>query len=468
MKTAVREKNVKITASRRKGDSKIKTIIKGIIGLLIIFFIVSICLIFRHFNSSAINISANFSSVTEGKNPDGSPFNVNEIISNEVLEMASEKLDGKIDVETIKKHLSVYDFTSTVDIAKLKQKIEDGNTDYSRYPNSYALTYTMVSDDVKEEGISAIFDTVFNHNNMPSQEKILSCIAESYSEYYSEKYIAGSAALQIDWENTNSLDYYNKATETKATAEKISRFIQSKYNKNSKFVSDSGIGYGELYTEIEQIINVDIGNYTSFVIQNGLTLNKDALLRQFAFMEKLYNETNIRHMSAYEITKEAIEFYDANTTRVVFVPALDEERTFYMNRTKVGIDYLVEKAAYEKGTADSAFHNAERYKYLSESFSDIELASNEMYVAADKMYADIKDKINAFIIKAEDIINEGSLTEKHEKIDCGKPYRNFDLVSIAVSGGKLFIMLLIIAFLLTSLIEGAGKIVSKREVEDEE
>jgi hypothetical protein len=37
---------------------------------------------------------------------------------------------------------------------------------------------------------------------------------------------------------------------------------------------------------------------------------------------------------------------------------------------------------------------------------------------------------------------------------------------MAISGFKLFIMLLIIAFLLTSLIEGAGKLVSKRELED--
>ena len=69
-------------------------------------------------------------------------------------------------------------------------------------------------------------------------------------------------------------------------------------------------------------------------------------------------------------------------------------------------------------------------------------------------------------LNAEDIINEGSQTEKHEKINCSKPYRGFNLVSMAVSGGKLFVMLLIIAFLFTSLVEGACKIVSKRELED--
>ena len=57
---------------------------------------------------------------------------------------------------------------------------------------------------------------------------------------------------------------------------------------------------------------------------------------------------------------------------------------------------------------------------------------------------------------------------KYEKIESGKPYGNFELVGMAVRGGKMFIMLLIIAFLLASAVEGIGKLVSKRELEDKE
>ena len=84
------------------------------------------------------------------------------------------------------------------------------------------------------------------------------------------------------------------------------------------------------------------------------------------------------------------------------------------------------------------------------------------------MYTDIKDKIDAFITKADEIINEETQSGKYEKIDSGKPYGNFGLVGMAFSGGKLFITLLLIAFLLVSLIEGASKIVYKRGLEDKE
>ena len=468
MKTDMVEKIDEFTISKVKNVIKSETSRKIIAIVLVVFLISSICTLSRSFNSASINISAHFSSVTEGKNPDGSPFDICEVLSDEVLKRASERLDGKVDVKTLRKHLSISDNTSATDLSKLKQKIVDGNTDYSYYPNVYTLTYSIVSDNIKRDGFFSSVGAVFKQIVMPGKKKILNSVAESYGEYYSEKYIAGNVAMQVDWANIDSLDYYNKATETRSLAEKASRFIWSKYNKNPKFVSDDGIGYGELCTEIDQIISIDVKNYTSLVIQNGLTADKDSLLRQFAFMANLYSETNVRHTAAYEVTKEVIDFYDSNTTRVVFIPSLDAERTFYMNRTKVGIDYLIEKASDEKCSADDAFHNVEKYKYLTSSFSNTEPASQDTYDTADQMYTDIKDKIDAFITKADEIINEETQSGKYEKIDSGKPYGNFGLVGMAFSGGKLFITLLLIAFLLVSLIEGASKIVYKRGLEDKE
>lgn len=465
MKSVVLEKVDGISAPEKKSSDPKRRIIAGV---LIVFLIASICVISQSFNSSSISISAHFSSVTEGKNPDGSPFNINELFSNEVLESASQKLGGKVDAATIKKHLSVSDSTSPVDIANLKQEIVDGNTDYSFHPNVYTLTYSTVSDTIKRDGIFASVGAVVKQIVMPGKNKILKSVAESYSEYYFDKYIAGNVAMKSDWSDIDSLDYYNKATEASAAAKKISRFILSKYNENPEFVSADGIGYGDLYTEIEQIIGIDVNNYTSFVIQNGVTSDKASLLRQFAFMEDLNDETNRRHTSAYEIAKDVIDFYDSNTTKVVFIPALDEERTFYMNRTKVGIDYLIEKANLEKGLANNALYDAERYRYLTKRFSTAEPVSEDILKTTDKMYTELKEKIDNFTKKAESVINEGSQSDEHELIELGKPYGNFSLVSMAVCGGKIFILLLLIAFLAVSLIEFISKFYDKKRTAGEE
>lgn len=468
MKSVVLEKQENSAASGIKSSIKLITKKRIITGIAIIFLITLISVVFQGFNSSSINISAHFSSVTNGKNPDGSPFYINEILCDEVLEMASQKLEGKVDAKTIKQHLSISDSTSPADIANLRQKITDGSTDYSFFPNVYTLTYSTVSDSIKSDGFWASVGAIYKQIFMPAKDKILKSVADSYREYYFDKYIAGNAAMELDWTNTDSLDYYNKARKTKTSAEKISRFILSKYNANPEFVSDDGIGYGDLYTEIEQIINIDVNNYMSYVIQNGVTSNKDSLVRQFTFMENLYNETNSRHMSAYEITKDIIDFYDSNTTKVVFIPALDEERTFYMNRTKVGIDYLIEKSSTEKNLADDAMYNAEKYRYLTEHFSDSEPVSQEVFDATDALYCEVKGKINKFSDKAGAIISEGSQSDEHETIEIGNTYRNSDLVSMAVCGGKLFIILLLIAFLAVSLIEYVFNLYEKKRMVGEE
>ena len=462
MKAVVLEKLGKVIEAGRMNNLKKET--KRIIaGIIVIFLIASICAISRSINTSSINISAHFSSVTEGKNPDGSPFNINELLSDEVLESASQKMGGKIDAKTIKKHLSISDNTSTADIATLKQKIVDGNTEYSFYPNVYTLTYSIVSEDIKRDGFFASVGAVFKQIAMPGKGKILKNVAESYSELYFDKYIAGKVAMELDWSDTDSLDYYNKATETKAAAEKVSRFILSKYNNNPEFVSVEGIGYGDLYTEIEQILEVDVNNYMSFVIQNGVTNDKESLLRQFSFMENLHNEKNTRHMSAYKVTKDVVDFYDSNTTKVVFVPALDGERTFYMNRTKVGIDYLIEKASTEKVLADESKYDAERYRYLTKRFSNKNAVPEKVVDATDEMYTEIKGKINDFIDKAEVVISEGSQADEHELLEVGNAYSDTGLVSMAICGGKIFVMLLLIAFLVYSLIEYISRICGKKE-----
>ena len=70
----------------------------------------------------------------------------------------------------------------------------------------------------------------------------------------------------------------------------------------------------------------------------------------------------------YNILKEAIEMYDSTTTKVVFIPSLDENKEFYMSRTNIGLDYLSEKADNAKLQADSAIHSAKQYSYLQTCF----------------------------------------------------------------------------------------------------
>ena len=77
MKTDIIEKVDELITPKVENLLKSKTKIISII--LVLFLISAISIILKSFNSASVNISAHFSSVTEGKNPDGSPFDINEV-----------------------------------------------------------------------------------------------------------------------------------------------------------------------------------------------------------------------------------------------------------------------------------------------------------------------------------------------------------------------------------------------------
>ena len=426
-----------------------KNIIIAVIAVCIISAIGAFC---KVINSSSINMNSYFSSASKGYNPDGSPYNIAEILSTPVLEMAVEKLDGKTDVDSLKRHMSVSDITKKEDMEKVKSSIKDGNTEYTDVPTMYILTYSIVSDRIKDEGFLSGCKAVFEKMISPKKKDILNAVAQSYCEFYTERYINESKSLELDWSKADSLDYYNKAGKTEAYARKLSRFVTDKYNKNTTFVSEKdNVSYGDLQTKLSHIISVDIENYKSFVIQNGITEDKPQLLRQLRYMDEIYNEISRRETAKYNIIKDAIGIYDANVTKVVFIPSLDYNNSFYMNRTKVGIDYLVEDANTAKTSADEAFHNSESCTYLMNQFGASADASDDVKKTADEMYSRIKEQITGIAEETAVLIEEELGTKKSEKVEIGEAYISTGFVSMAVSGAKTFIAICLVLFLLSSL-----------------
>ena len=94
---------------KNKKGNALKTI-----GLYVLIFalVLSICClraVFQMTNSKSVIITINSASVSTGQNPDGSAFDIYEILSDQVLEAASEKLGGRIRADELKLHLSVSD-----------------------------------------------------------------------------------------------------------------------------------------------------------------------------------------------------------------------------------------------------------------------------------------------------------------------------------------------------------------------
>lgn len=389
----------------------------SLICLIIIAVVAAVYVIAINSNSAYTTVSASFSEIADGHNPDGSPFEIYEVLSDEVLKSACDKLDNKVDPETLKKHISVTGITTDGTFSTIRQKVLDGNDTYSYFPSRYTITYSIVSDSIAADGVFASIAAVFKQLAMPSKTKILQCVADSYKEYYENNYVLTSEVFDIDWSKTRSLDYFNKASEINNILNRISRYLGKRYDEDVKFVSKDGLSFGDLKDEAAGIMQNDIESYKSFVIQNGITSDRDKLLKQFRYVLNTNNDQAVRSRGEYAIMLDGISIYDPSITKVVFIPALDSENVFYMNRTKIGIDYLTENASKANLAGDEAENNAHYYEYLISQFGNAPNSEDWILNAADKRCEDIISKVNDFCERAVAVNDEYISSVSYEGVE---------------------------------------------------
>lgn len=395
-------------------------------------------------NRASISLTVAFARGSEGRNPDGSAFRISQIISDEVLADAAEKLGNKVDADTLRDHLTVSDATSGGTLTQIEQDIRQGVTDYTQFPTTYQLTYATVSQTVKEDGFFAVCQAILKQFVQPGKKRILEAVAQSYAEHYQQSYLQQGAALNVDWSAIDELDHYDRVQVVRHALERAERFLLTKYDANANYTDrNAGVGYGDVHYILQQLRGVDVNNYEAFVLQHGLTRDKQSLLRQFRYLQAQYEESYQRNTSKYEVYVEAISMYDADTTKVVFVPALDEENAFYMSRTKVGMDYLVEQANNAKLAADEAQHDAAHCAYLQTCFTG--KAMSATLGQGEELYAAIKEKVEPVLKQAEALLEADG---NRKGIELGQVDFGFYPVSVAMSCVKPFVFLNLIAFLL--------------------
>ena len=429
----------------------VKKFRNGVIYIIVLAMILAVCAVQAvHQLTNSISATIRIDSVyaADGKNPDGSPFSIMELFGEEVLYGAVEKLDHKMTVQELRSHLDITDTMSVNSYNQLEQSVSNGVDENNYSPTEYRLTYSIISRQVRDKGILAQIESLLRSFSLPSKSEILSAVLMSYQEYYSEKYLHYDSLFHVDWADVDAMDYYNRYEILDDKLQQMTRFFQYRINNQTSLDAEcDDSGYRDLLAEVNNSLAQDLMRYQAYVIQNGVTFDRQTLLRQFKYMERLTEEEKNRNLQEYHVLREAVELYDSTTTRVVFIPSLDGERSFYMNRTKVGLDYLTEMADNAKLLADKAAADAKHYQYLQKCFGEsVDFGETETgdRAYADGLYQHLKEDIQMLIDKTELLVqNEGMVGQQ---LLVGSPYCSVSIVSAALSSMKKFAFLLMAAY----------------------
>ncbi len=253
------------------------------------------------FKAKFAKISLNYQSATQGLNPNGTRFNPYEIVSDEVLEKASEELDYEISKNNVWISLPESGSSSSI------------STDYFLYCDS------------------------------GDKEAILKAILNAWAEKFESTHTASEASLNYA-EPSDDTDYIFLETWLESEANDLLSYAKTRLKADKTWVNSDNVGFQSVYDEIDNFINNDIAKYKTYIIENGITKDADTLKQTIAYKDKLLLNKKNSYDAQYDNRLAAIKLYDPTLFPTISVPSISSG-TYYITTTKTGLDYIYDAAS---------------------------------------------------------------------------------------------------------------------------
>lgn len=312
----------------------------------------------------AFSIKFNFEEASRGLNPDGTRFNANDLLNEDVLREIIRKNNYDMTPEVLR---DCFTIRSSYDNTAIDPKHPKIATEYQ-----IALT-----EKVKTAGI----DT----------EQLIDAAADAVKDDYLSRHIDHAQILDMDLSDISDLDYMDVDDYLKMKADLVKNYLAAFQVKAQTYKTASGQTFSSLSQKVSDYVNTPLAEYTSYITQNGLSKNKADFLSVYRYKNRMLQVSSDKKMAAYNARIAAINLYDPSMANVVLVPTDDKSGEFYMSRTKIGVDYFASDANDALNEASSLKQQIEENKVLSEHVKDGAKAAQ--YKKADTMIAKLQSEL---------------------------------------------------------------------------
>ncbi|MCD8390844.1 MAG: hypothetical protein LUD03_03260, partial [Firmicutes bacterium] len=321
----------------------------------------------------SLSLTLNYPNSEKGLNPDGSRFNMSEIKSDYILDEVIERMGYDMTAQYLQSRLFIGAKIPQTAIDTTISSIQSGET-YTYLPTTFSIYYSQ------------------KNKIAPSDAaKLLTVLAEVYEEHFNECYTEKNTVLEFDAGDYDFSDYDYSDIYT-VLDDKINSmiiYISSHMSENNSFKSSDNVNFSSVIAELQNLQDVDLAKYQAYITQNSISKDKSEYLDKLDYLidetDRLYEKAN----GGSEITKAALEKYDSSLAGVAYIPSVDNSNSFYMSRTKTGLDDLTTNS-YTRGIrATEYLKTLDSYNNIYEKVSSSEQASAEELDTADEMIVNI-------------------------------------------------------------------------------
>lgn len=384
--------------------------IKTIVVLMCVFVFISLIVTYTgSFNKKSVVLSLNYEEASKGQNPNLTRYNVYELKSDRVMERVISNA-GLQDV------LTPTEFSEHIDIAENSSgKTIDPNDSSTYYiSTSYTVSYRM-NREIKNISV----------------DDMMTLICKSYNDMFHEEYVGTKSVLKYDLGDIEGKEYIEIAKLFTNKSDQMLRYIQQRIEENATYRSDiTGQSFQTIKKMIQNVQNYSIKKYSAFVLESGLSRNKDHYIRTLNYKNDMLNINYQKFMIDYNVRKQQVQDYDSAMIGTVMVPSINEKQEYYMSRTNTGTDYLTKEADYSLSQGNAVdrdiIDNNDIIAKVNASTAD-----EESYKKADELIKTVDEEL-------KQVANTADTTDKEYIKHTTKDYLTF--TEYTGSGNKMFIL----------------------------
>ena len=384
--------------------------IKTIVVLMCVFVFISLIVTYTgSFNKKSVVLSLNYEEASKGQNPNLTRYNVYELKSDRVMERVISNA-GLQDV------LTPTELSEHIDIAENSSgKTIDPNDSSTYYiSTSYTVSYRM-NREIKNISV----------------DDMMTLICKSYNDMFHEEYVGTKSVLKYDLGDIDGKEYIEIAKLFTNKSDQMLRYIQQRIEENATYRSDiTGQSFQTIKKMIQNVQDYSIKKYSAFVLESGLSRNKDHYIRTLNYKNDMLNINYQKFMIDYNVRKQQVQDYDSAMIGTVMVPSINEKQEYYMSRTNTGTDYLTKEADYSLSQGNAVdrdiIDNNDIIAKVNASTAD-----EESYKKADELIKTVDEEL-------KQVANTADTTDKEYIKHTTKDYLTF--TEYTGSGNKMFIL----------------------------
>lgn len=384
--------------------------IKTIVVLMCVFVFISLIVTYTgSFNKKSVVLSLNYEEASKGQNPNLTRYNVYELKSDRVMERVISNA-GLQDV------LTPTELSEHIDIAENSSgKTIDPNDSSTYYiSTSYTVSYRM-NREIKNISV----------------DDMMTLICKSYNDMFHEEYVGTKSVLKYDLGDIEGKEYIEIAKLFTNKSDQMLRYIQQRIEENATYRSDiTSQSFQTIKKMIQNVQNYSIKKYSAFVLESGLSRNKDHYIRTLNYKNDMLNINYQKFMIDYNVRKQQVQDYDSAMIGTVMVPSINEKQEYYMSRTNTGTDYLTKEADYSLSQGNAVdrdiIDNNDIIAKVNASTAD-----EESYKKADELIKTVDEEL-------KQVANTADTTDKEYIKHTTKDYLTF--TEYTGSGNKMFIL----------------------------